>query len=110
MAQVFLGAYITPREMLISFLKGELNIENAKSLFLFDKIVNTIKGSFGIDISEIRENKDLSEKVLVTLLKNEDENNFKTEYSDKLINIKIETLNKMWVVLYNSKLYCVFLR
>lgn len=96
MAQVFLGAYITPREMLISFLKGELNIENAKSLYLFDKIVNTIKGSFGIDISEIKDNKDLSEKVFVTLLKNEDENNFKTEYTDKLINIKVETLNKMW--------------
>lgn len=102
LSKVFLGRYNTPREMLISFIKGELNINSAKSLYLFDKIINIIKVSFDIDISEMNTNIDLFEKIFITLLRNEDKENFKTEYSDKLINVKEETLNKLLVFIIQN--------
>lgn len=96
LVKVFMGRVSTPKDLMISFIKGEFSVDSAKSLYLYDKIASTIKDSYNINILGIENNKDLFEKVLITLLMLQNKDDFGAEYNDSIIKINIEELNKLF--------------
>lgn len=96
LAKVFMGRIATTNDLMVAFIKGELSVASLKALYLYDKISEMIKDIFKINILEIENNKDLFEKVLITLFISENKDEFGAEFNDSIIKIHIEELNKMF--------------
>ena len=96
LTKVFMGKVSTPKELLVSFIKGDFSVDKLKSIYLYDKISTVIKDSFNIDISGIEDNNNLFEKIIITLLLSELKKDFWTEFNDCIINTKEAELNKLF--------------
>lgn len=96
LVKVFMGRVSTPKDLMVAFIKGEFSVDSAKALYLYDKIAKTIRDSYNINILEIENNKNLFEKVLVTLLLSQNKDDFGAEFNDSIIKISIEELNKIF--------------
>lgn len=96
LAKVFIGKSHTPRYMMISFIKGDFSLNDSKELYLYDKIRSNIKDHYNIDIKEIDDNKDLFERILISLLMEEHKDIFGAEFNDKIIKISKGSLTKIF--------------
>lgn len=96
LSKVFVGKSHTPKDMMISFINGSFNVNEAKSLYLYEEIRINIREIYNIDIIEFEDNKDLLEKILVTLFMEENKHGAYVEFNDKLIKVRKETLNKVF--------------
>ncbi len=105
LTRAFTGIEKTPKDILIDFIKGDFSIAKAKEFYLYDGITQSLKDSYNINISEIEDNSNLFEKILVTLFLSEQGNNFDAEFSDDLINISIEELRKIFNFIRENSTY-----
>ncbi|WPC40062.1 PglZ domain-containing protein [Clostridium sp. JS66] len=105
LVKVFMGRVSTPKDLMIAFIKGEFSVDSAKALYLYDEIAVTIKDSYNINILEIENNKDLFEKVLVTLLLSQNKDDFGVEFNDSIVEISIEELNKIFEFIKMNNVY-----
>lgn len=105
LAKAYVGIGKTPKDILVAFIKGSFCIAKAKEFYLYDEIALCLKDSYNINISEIEDNSNLFEKVLVTLFLSEYGNNFNVEFSDDLINISIEELRKIFYFIRDNSNY-----
>ncbi|MBW9152350.1 PglZ domain-containing protein [Clostridium estertheticum] len=96
LAKVFMGRIATTNDLMVAFIKGELSVASLKTLYLYDKISEMIKETFNINVLGIKNNKDLFEKVLITLFISENKDKFGAEFNDSIIKIHIEELNKIF--------------
>jgi len=90
----FKGRNQTPKELLISFIKGEYSVTSIRNLELHEQSFKLINDSFGIDIGSFPNSENLLHKVIITLLLKK-HSDFGAEFNDSLLSVSDEKLNKM---------------
>lgn len=79
------------RELVISFFKNEINLDNLKRLNLQEQVNKHIKENFGISVMDYSDSHNLIDKVLITLHANLHKD-IGTEFNDFLLMIDEENI------------------
>ncbi|WP_089609085.1 PglZ domain-containing protein [Dehalobacterium formicoaceticum] len=89
------GIYQTPKEIFVSLIKNEISMNRVRSLYLQEQINKIIEDSFGVIILDFSDNRNLFQKVLITLLiKNHKD--FGASFNDYLLPVNEEKLIKVF--------------
>lgn len=100
----FKGNNQTPKELLISFIKGEYSVTSIRNLELHEQFFKLITDSFGIDIGNFPNNENLLQKVIITLLL-KTHSDFGAEFNDNLLILSDEKLNIMFDFIKENNAY-----